>query len=372
MTDAIRTDAIRTDAIRVVQWATGSVGIAQLREVVDRPDLELVGLFVYDPTKVGVDAGALVGRAPTGIAATNDKAAILALDADVVLHAASKAFPQNTNTDDIVALLESGKNVITTTSYNHLPTFGADADARIRHACERAGTRFHAGGEHPGFMFERLATSLTALSQRVDTITVQEFVDCSGVSGKEMLVDLMGMGKRPEDITIESPMFRAVSVQYEQAIGAAADVLGLTLDEIRHSIETGTSPRDVEVACGTLPAGTVVGQIMSWTGYRDGAPVLVAQEYWTVTDDIPGWDLDLEQTFLVRVIVDGAPSLKLDLTIGNDAVGDLEGTSGGQLAVAMTAVRAIPDVLQSPPGVVVAPVFGAYHWPDATPETSRP
>jgi hypothetical protein len=29
----------------------------------------------------------------------------------------------------------------------------------------------------------------------------------------------------------------------------------------------------------------------------------------------------------------------------------------------MTAVRAIPDVLAAPPGVVTAPVFGAYRWP---------
>jgi hypothetical protein len=349
--------------IRVARWATGAVGIAQLREIVDRSDLELVGLFVYDPAKVGVDAGTLVDRPPTGITGTNDKSAILALDADLVLHAASKAFADNTNTDDIVALLTSGKNVITTTSYNHLPTYGVDAYHRIRRACEQGGTRFHAAGEHPGFMFERLAVSVTALSQRVDKITVQEFVDCSGVSGREMLVDLMGMGKRPEDITIDSPMFRAVSVQYEQAIGAAADVLGLELDEIRHSVETGTSPRDVEVACGTLPAGSVVGQIMSWSGYKDGAAVLVAEEYWTVTDDIPGWDVVLDGQFLVRVTVDGAPSMQVDLTIANDALGELEGTSGGQLAVAMTAVRAIPDVLAAPPGVIVPPVFGAYRWP---------
>ena len=125
--------------IRVVQWATGAVGIAQLREIVDRPDLELVGLFAYDPAKVGVDAGTLVDRPPTGVTATNDKSAILALDADLVLHAASKAFAENTNTDDIVALLASGKSVITTTSYSHLPTYGSDADQRIRQACERGG-----------------------------------------------------------------------------------------------------------------------------------------------------------------------------------------------------------------------------------------
>ena len=343
-------------SIRVVQWATGSVGLAELREVIDRPDLELVGVFVYTPEKVGV-------------VTTNDKSAILALEADVVLHAASKAFADNTNTDDIVALLESGKNVITTTSYNHLPTFGADAHERIRRACEGAGVRFHAAGEHPGFMFERLATAVTALSQRVDKITVQEFVDCSGVSRREMLVDLMGMGKHPDEITMDSPMFRAVSVQYEQALAATADVLGLEFDEIRRSVETATSSRDVEVACGTLPAGTVVGQIMSWTAYQGDTPVLAAEEYWVVTGDIPEWDLVLDGDFRVRVIVEGSPPVRLDLTIGNEALDDLPGTAGGQLAVAMTAVRAIPYVLASPSGVVTAPVFGAYRWPGVTDPT---
>ena len=348
--------------IRVIQWATGAVGTAQLREIIDNPDLELVGLYVYSPSKVGVDAGALVDRPPTGVLATNDASAILALDADIVLHAASKAFPDNTNTEDIVALLESGKSVITTTSYTHLPTYGADVDERINLACAQGGTRFHAAGEHPGFMFERLATSVTALSQRVDKITVAEFVDCRAVTAREMLVDLMGMGKPPEEITVDSPMFRAISSQYEQSLAATADVLRLQVDEVRREIRTATVPHDVEVACGTLPAGSVVGQILSWTAYRDGQPVLVAEEYWTATDDIPDWDLALDGEFLVRVIVDGVPPLRVELTIGNEPV-DLPGVAGGQVAVAMTAVRAIPYVLAAPPGVVIAPVFGAYQWP---------
>jgi PAS domain S-box-containing protein len=77
---------------RVIQWATGPVGAAQLREIIDDPDLELAGVFDYSPGKVGVDAGTLVGRPPTGVIATNDKPAILALDADLVLHSASKAY----------------------------------------------------------------------------------------------------------------------------------------------------------------------------------------------------------------------------------------------------------------------------------------
>ena len=131
---------------------TGPVGSVQLAEVIDNPDYDLVGLFVYSPDKVGVDAGALVGRPDTGIVATNDKAAILALDADVVLASTSKAYGFDANTDDIVALLESGKSVVTVTSYAHLPTLGtmstngsvkratwgaAIAAARTRDSCWR-------------------------------------------------------------------------------------------------------------------------------------------------------------------------------------------------------------------------------------------
>ncbi|WP_245836014.1 dihydrodipicolinate synthase [Mycobacterium rhizamassiliense] len=345
---------------RVIQWATGPVGSAQLREIIDNPDLELAGVFAYGPAKVGADAGTLVDRPPTGVTVTGDRSQILALDADVVLHAASKAVRDNTNTDDIVDLLASGKSVITTTSYSHLPTYGPDVQRRILDACKQSGARFHAAGEHPGFMFERLAATLTGLSQRVDRITISEFVDCSAVTEKGMLVDLMGMGKDPAEITVDAPMFRAVSIQYEQALTSTADILHLEIDEVHPSIETATADHDVPVAFGVLAAGTVVAQKLSWTAYRRGAPVLIAEEYWTVTRDVVDWPDLPDELFLVRVRVDGAPPMRLDLNIDNTPAEG--GTPGGILAVAMSAVRAIPYVLQAPPGVVTAPVFGAYRW----------
>jgi hypothetical protein len=45
--------------LRVIQWATGPVGMVQLREIVDRPDLDLAGVLVYSPAKAGLDAGEL-------------------------------------------------------------------------------------------------------------------------------------------------------------------------------------------------------------------------------------------------------------------------------------------------------------------------
>jgi len=358
--------------LRVVQWATGPVGLAQLREIIDRPELELAGVLVYSDKKAGLDAGHLVERPVTGVLTTTDKATVFALDADLVLHAASKAGAVDTNVDDIVALLSSGKNVITTTSYAHLPTYGEDVAARINEACRRGGSRFFAAGEHPGFVFERLATSITALSQRVDCITVQEFVDCSGISERGMLVDLMGMGKRPEDITVNSPMFQAVSRQYEQALGGAAEVLNCRIDSIEPTIETATSEHDVLLRCATIKAGTVVGQKLSWTAYQGGSPVLIAEEYWSVASDIPQWELQLGGQFLIRVIVTGVPGMKLELEIGNGVVTGLPNVSEGQLAVAMTAVRAIPDLMAAPPGAVVIPrIFGAYRWREQALKVSR-
>jgi hypothetical protein len=45
--------------LRVIQWATGPVGVAQLREIVERPDLDLAGVLVDSPAKAGLDAGEL-------------------------------------------------------------------------------------------------------------------------------------------------------------------------------------------------------------------------------------------------------------------------------------------------------------------------
>src|SRR5271156_6288421 len=49
-----------------------------------------------------------------------DKAGVLALDADVVPHSASKSYGFGGRTDDIVALLESGESVVTVISCAYL------------------------------------------------------------------------------------------------------------------------------------------------------------------------------------------------------------------------------------------------------------
>jgi hypothetical protein len=102
---------------KVVQWATGSVGMWSLKEIVRNPDLDLVGLRVYSPDKVGRDAGEIAGTDPVGVIATDSTAEILALDCDAVVHCAQAFGQMEQMTDDVVALLESGKNVVSVSDY---------------------------------------------------------------------------------------------------------------------------------------------------------------------------------------------------------------------------------------------------------------
>lgn len=352
-------------ATRVAQWATGAVGRAALAELIENPDYQLVGVLVYDPSKAGQDAGALCGLPPTtGVLATSDKEDIFALRPDVVIHAASKAHAVETNAEDICRLLRAGISVITTTSYNHLPTYGAETETAFVEACRVGGSRFHAAGENPGFMFERLVATVTALSKTIDRIDLYEATDVSAVDSRPMLVDLMGMGRPPEDVSADSPIIKKLDLAYRQALNATADVLGITLSHVDVSVDATTLPRDIEVRAGTIEAGTVVGQRFSWVGHWSGRPLLAIHEEWVLTRDLPQWGLKPlapgQKAPLIRAVIKGEPSFELQLDVGfDDKPADGTHAQPGHLMIAMGALRAIPDVLASPPGVVTAPVFGA-------------
>ena len=79
--------------LRVIQWTTGKVGKHSTRAIIDDPRLELVGLYAHSADKAGKDAGELCGRPDTvtGIKATSDVDALIALKPDCVLYAPFEA-----------------------------------------------------------------------------------------------------------------------------------------------------------------------------------------------------------------------------------------------------------------------------------------
>ena len=134
---------------------------------------------------------------PDGREVTEDKSEIMGLDADVVLHAASKATRDNTNTDDIVELLASGKSVITTTSYSHLPTYGRETEKRITNACKRSGPVFTPPVNIPGSCSNVWQPRSPGCLQARGPDHRFRVRDCSAVSEKGMLGRSDGHGQGP-------------------------------------------------------------------------------------------------------------------------------------------------------------------------------
>ena len=107
---------------RVIQWATGNIGLRALEVALAHPEIDVVGVRVFDPAKVGVDIGTLVGGDPVGVAATDDVEALFALEADCVLY-----MPSVFHIDELCRMLESGTNVVTTCSALFLPRRSVNA-----------------------------------------------------------------------------------------------------------------------------------------------------------------------------------------------------------------------------------------------------
>ena len=114
---------------RVVVWSTGGIGSLSIVAVNERPDLELVGVWVHSEDKVGKDAGELANGVPIGVEATNDVDALLALKPDCVIYAASGPERDAGAVPDYERLLAAGINVVTTTSTTLINPLAYDARA---------------------------------------------------------------------------------------------------------------------------------------------------------------------------------------------------------------------------------------------------
>ena len=99
---------------RVVHWGTGNTGGPALRGVINHPDLELVGLLVHNPAKVGKDAGELCGIDPVGVEAIADPDTLLAIDADCLVYMGDYPLRPAEAIGDACRFLQAGRNVVST------------------------------------------------------------------------------------------------------------------------------------------------------------------------------------------------------------------------------------------------------------------
>ncbi len=328
-------------ALRVVQWATGNIGLRSLRHVIEHPEMELVGLYVTSPGKVGQDAGQLAGLPPTGVKATNDVDEILALNADCVLYMGATC-----DYDQICAILGSGTNIVTTRGEFHHPgSLPAAERERVEEACAKGGTSIHSTGSSPGFITEAVPLVLASIQRQLDSITIYEYADLASRNSPEMLFDLMGFGHRPEEFPPER--FAYAAHLSGPSLRVLADAVGLPLDSVTSTGEVAVTPVPITIAAGTLEAGTVAAQRTVITGTHEGRPLMTRIATWYCSEHtepawpVPGWD-----GWQVQLRGDCPLDVDIKFSIPEGQMGEM--TPG---YTANPAVNAVPYVVAARPGI---------------------
>ena len=339
---------------RVVQWSTGNVGRHAIAGIDARPDLELVGVWVSNPGKVGVDAGRLAGLdRELGVVATNDADALLALEPDCIVHTAMADDRIFEALADLERLLRAGVNVVSSSPvFLQYPdgVVPAEMSAGVRRAALDAGVSLWVNGIDPGFANDWLPLTLTSISERIDEVRCMEILNYNTYDQPMVLFDIMGFG-RPLDAT---PMILApgvLTMAWGSVVRQIASGLDVALDEIVEWHERVPAPEAFDVAAGRIEAGTTAALHFEVRGMRSGRAVVVLEHVTRLHDDVaPDWPQPAGKG-CYRVVVTGEPNYTLDLQLlGSDG----DHNTAGLKATAMRLVNAVPAVVEADPGLLTA------------------
>jgi hypothetical protein len=334
---------------RVVLWGTGNVGRNALRGIVARPDLELAGVWVSNPAKVGRDAGELAGLGHLGVTATNDAGAMLALRPDCVVYASMADVRLAEAMEDLQRILRAGVNVVSSS-----PVFLQFPDeamgAPISEAAMDGGVSIWVNGVDPGFANDWLPLTITGISERITEVRCLEILNYSTYDQPTVLFDIMGFGGPLDD-----PPFLLqpgiLSLAWGSVVRQLAAGLDVELDGVEEWYTRLPAPETFEVDAGTIEKGTAAALRFEVRGMRGGRPVVVLEHVTRLRDDLgPDWPRPAGAG-CYRVEVRGEPNYTVDLQLlGTDG----DHNTAGLKATAMRLVNAVPTVVAAPPGLLTA------------------
>ncbi|PLK26161.1 dihydrodipicolinate reductase [Novosphingobium sp. TH158] len=334
---------------RVIQWATGNVGTRAMRAVVEHPDMELVGLWVSNPEKAGLDAARLVerdvgykGSCPdTGVIATSSVAEIVAQPADCVLY-----MRQGTNIDELCQILASGKNVVTTRGDFHDPrSMDPEVRERIEEACAAGNSSVYSTGSSPGFITEAMLLPMVSMSRRLDCVTIDEYADMTSRNSPDLIFNVMGYGVSVGQFDQRKVDY--VKHDFAASLAQVAQAIGIEIDEWRAFGELSAANNTVEIAAGTIEAGTVGAQRITIEGVKDGKARLRFRANWYCTADVEHSDWNLRESGW-KVAVEGDTPMEVNITFPVDRETYPTVTPG---FTAHRAVNSIPAVCAAAPGI---------------------
>ncbi|MBE1534276.1 NAD(P)H-dependent amine dehydrogenase family protein [Actinomadura algeriensis] len=338
--------------ISTVVWGTGNVGRLALRAVEAHPALELTGVIVHDPGKVGRDAGDLGGLGrDLGVPATDDVGAVLGTGPGAVVYAASGDVRPDDALADIVRAIRAGAVVVTPALYALYDQRNAPPEMReaVLDAVAAGGGSLFVSGVDPGWGNDVLPLLVSGLGHTVDVVRCQEIFDYSTYDQPDSVRYLVGMGQ-PMDY--EPPMLAPTvpTMVWGGQVRLIARGLGVELDEVRETLER--RPLDATVgteSMGEFEKGTQGAVRFEVQGIVEGEPRIVIEHVTRIHPSCaPDWPVPPDGDGAHRVIIEGDPRIEVTVE-ATDAAGNR--AAGGNATAVGRLVGAIDWLVDADPGL---------------------
>lgn len=339
---------------RVVQFSTGNVGQHSLRALIGRPDLELVGVHAASPEKIGRDAAELCGLSePTGVVATDDIDALIALKPDCVVYTALGETRPIEAMEQMARFLAAGINVVGTSLVWLVTPRHADEWLRgpLEAACAQGNSSLYVNGIDPGYSSDTSVFAALSLVTRAESVTVQETFDYGNYDDYEYTGTAMGFGSKPGDEPAMAFQPGVITAMFGSLVRNIGGHLGVQLDEVTERCEPWYTDKQIECRMMTVEPGGLAAVRFAAVGLRGGTPVITVEHTTRLTPAAaPDWEYPPEgHSGVHKVIIEGEPRVEVNTLLSHPT---LDVTEAGCVSTAARAVNAIDWVCRAPAGLI--------------------
>jgi hypothetical protein len=330
--------------LRVIVGYTGGVGSTVVRLVQANPAFELVGVLVHHEDKDGKDVGEIVGIPTTGVIATRDVDALVALKADVL------AWHGIDWQGELIAkFMRAGTSVYSSHGGWFLPS---EPDAElIEQAGAEGGSSLIAGGNIPGLISDVLPLFASGYSANVTYVRCWQSDHVPHYPSAYQLGEFLGFGQEiPDSVDLDGELSFA-DQSWQWCIGQSAQIvaqgLGIPYDGTKLTKkEFGAATEDMVLQPSGLEIkkGTIAGARWTLTSYSNGKPfyelvneqsaVLGLGPDWRHSPDDPNW----------RVVISGSPDVEIQLGLpgSHDGPDHVAALNAARAVALLPRVAAVP------------------------------
>jgi len=316
--------------IRTIQYGVGPIGAAIVKLLRQKSAIQVIGAIDTDPAKAGRDLGEVVGAtdAPWGVPVMADSAAMLGKSADLVVHSTSSSLPSVM--DQLLECLAAESCIVSTCEELSYPFRKyPELSKKLDEEAKTWGVALVGTGVNPGFVMDKLAITLSSVSQHIEHAKSIRVVD----AGKRRLPlqKKIGAGMSVEEFRGQVAAGVIKHHGLPESIAMVADALGFDVDEITETIEPMVAREHVKTEYLEVAPGQAAGVHQIGRGLVKGEEKIYMELQMYVGARDPHDTIELT----------GTPGLKLTIP----------GGTHGDLATAAVAVNTIPSILAAPAGL---------------------